>query len=573
MHPDILREISIALIVAAALAFLARWARQPLILAYIAAGVVVGSTEGLGWVRTHDIEPISELGLILLLFMIGLEIDIKKLRHAGKAVVVAGLGQFVICVALGLGFARLIGLGAVEGHFEPIYFAVCCALSSTMIVVKLLYDKFELDTIPGRVTLGILIFQDIWAILFLALQPTLSHPHIMPMLFSLAKGLGLIAASLAAARYLLPVVFRSVARVPEAILITALAWCFGVSILAAYLDLSREMGALVAGVAISAFPYNLDVVAKIVSLRDFFITLFFVALGTRIPRPTPEILLTAVAVSVFVVASRFLSISPILHFLGNGNRISIVPALNLSEISEFSLVICTIGLTLGHIGERLLSIVVFTLVITCVISTYAIMYNHQIFSRLNPLLKKLGLRDVGDKGEEERADHYPEKDIVFLGFSRYASSLLEELLRSEPTLGARIRVIDFNPQVKHELDRRGVSNVYGDVGHLDTLEHAKVSGAKVVLSTIPDGILKGTTNLRLLRQMRRLAPEASVFATADYFDLVRQLYEEGAAFVFVPRLMSIRDLAEAVLGALNGSVEPLRSAALREINTREEVLP
>src|SRR5512146_2086853 len=186
MHPDILLQISVALITAAVLAFAARWARQPLILAYIAAGVIVGNTEGLGWVRTHDIEPISELGLILLLFMIGLEIDIKKLRHAGKAVIAAGIGQFAICVALGLGVASFVGIGG--GRFDTVYFAVCCALSSTMIVVKLLYDKFELDTIRGRVTLGVLIFQDIWAILFLALQPTLSHPRVLPMLLSLAKG-------------------------------------------------------------------------------------------------------------------------------------------------------------------------------------------------------------------------------------------------------------------------------------------------------------------------------------------------------------------------------------------------
>jgi Kef-type K+ transport system membrane component KefB len=570
VHPDILLQISIALIMAAALAFTARWARQPLILAYIAAGVIVGDTEGLGWVRSSDIEPISELGLLLLLFMIGLEIDIKKLRHAGKAVIAAGIGQFLICVALGFAFVSLIAVGS--GRFDSVYFAVCCALSSTMIVVKLLYDKFELDTIPGRVTLGVLIFQDIWAILFLALQPTLNHPEALPILLSLVKGVALVAAAFLAARYALPVIFRSVATVPEAMLITALAWCFGVSLLAAFLGLSREMGALVAGVSISAFPYNLDVVAKIISLRDFFITLFFVALGTRIPRPTPDILITAAAVSVFVIVSRFISISPVLHWLKNGNRVSIVPALNLSQISEFSLVICTIGVTLGHVSERLLSIVVFTLVITAVLSTYGILYNHEIFTFLNPWLKKVGVRDIGDT-EEERSHEHSDKDIVFLGFSRYASSLLEELLAIDSNLGKRIRVIDFNPQVKRELDRRGISNLYGDVSHLDTLKHAKVDHAKVLLSTIPDSILKGTTNLRLLRQVQQLAPDAKVLVTADFFYLARQLYDEAATFVFIPRLMSVHDLAGATLSLINGTTEPLRAAALEEIGRREEVLP
>ena len=573
MHTDILLQISIAVVAATAMAFAARWARQPLILAYIAAGVVIGSTEGLGWVRTHDIEPVSELGLILLLFMIGLEIDVKKLRQAGAAVLAVGVTQFALCVAMGLGFAAWLGLGSER--FDGLYFAVACALSSTMIVVKLLYDKFELDTLPGRVTLGILILQDAWAIAFLALQPTMTNPQVGPIAISLVKGIALLVFSFAAARYVLPVIFRSVARTPELMLITALAWCFGVSLLASLLGLSREMGALVAGIAISAFPYNLDVVAKIISLRDFFITLFFVALGTKIPRPTGEVLLIAGAASVFVIASRVLSISPILYFLRSGNRASVVPAINLSQISEFSLVICTIGLGLGHVSEKLLSIVVFTLVITSVVSTYGILYNHEIFSRLNPLLKRFGVRDLDQFREVGNAKEEVEKDIVFLGFSRYASSLLEELLRREESLKDRIRVIDFNPEVKRELDRRGIANVYGDVSHQDTLHHANVSGAKILLSTIPDTVLKGTTNGRLLQQGKVLAPNARLIATADFFYVARELYDEGAAFVFMPRLMSVRDLTDVVLRVLNDSYEAdsLREMAMQEIREREEVLP
>ncbi len=168
-----------------------------------------------------------------------------------------------------------------------------------------------------------------------------------------------------------------------------------------------------------------------------------------------------------------------------------------------------------------------------------------------------------------------EKDIVFLGFSRYASSLLEELLKRDESLKERIRVIDFNPEVKRVLDRRGIANVYGDVSHQDTLHHANVSGAKVLLSTIPDTILKGTTNGRLLQQAKVLAPNARLIATADFFYVARELYDEGAAFVFMPRLMSVRELAEVVLGVLNDSyeAETQREAARQEIWEREEVLP
>lgn len=303
MHgADILAQIGISIIVAFVLAVVAKRFRQPLVLGYIAAGVLIGPTQGFGWISHEHIEPISELGLILLLFMIGLEIDLKKLKASGPAVVSCGVGQFIICVALGLAFFPLIGFGFGQGDYGPLYLAVAAALSSTMIVVKLLYDKFELDTLPGRITLGILVFQDLWAILFVAAQPNLANPSPGPLLFSLVKGVALVCVSLFASRYVLPVIFKSIAKIPELMVIGALAWCFCVSMLGAWLGMSREMGALIAGISISTFPYNLDVTAKIVSLRDFFITLFFVTLGARVPRPTGDILMLALATSAFLIA-------------------------------------------------------------------------------------------------------------------------------------------------------------------------------------------------------------------------------------------------------------------------------
>lgn len=571
MHSDILFQISIAMVVAAALAMLARLARQPLILAYIAAGVIVGATEGFGWVHTSAIEPISELGLILLLFMIGLEIDVKKLKNSGPAVLATGVGQFLICVGLGLGFFLLLGFRVSSSNLSALYLAVACALSSTMIVVKLLYDKFELDTVPGRITLGILIFQDIWAILFLAVQHDLRSPSLLLLLSSLVRGLAVVALAVLLARYVLPVLFRAVARTPEVVLVMSLAWCFGISTLAASVGLSREMGALIAGVSISAFPYNLDVVAKIISLRDFFITLFFVTLGTKVPRPTWDLVGLSFLVSAFLVASRFLSITPILHRLKNGNRASFIPALNLAQISEFSLVICALGVSLGHVNERVLSIVVYTLVITSVASTYAIMSSHGIFNAINPLLKRVGLRDLG---HEHTDDHsHDAKPILFLGFSRYSSSLLEDLLVQEPDLRDSIGVIDFNPEVRAELDRRGISHLYGDISHADVLQHANISGAKLLVCTLSDSVLKGTTNLKLLRTLFMLAPDAKVIVTAEFFYQARELYADGATFVFMPRLMSARELAVVVAAALAGNTEHMRDDALAALEERREVLP
>ncbi len=305
--PDLLSSIGLCVSVAALLALLANRLRQPLLLAYLLAGVLIGPQIGLGLISGEEsIRTVSEIGLILLLFIIGLDLDLKKLLAAGRPVLVAGLLQFPLCVALGLAFFFPFGLRTGGGDFGLLYVAVCLGMSSTMIVVKLLYDKFELDTLPGRITLGVLVFQDVWAILFLAIQPNLLQPEIATLLGSLLKGVLLVAVSLLVSKTVLPRVFQSVAKVPELVLIGSLAWCFIVSAAANAAGLSREMGALIAGVSISTFPYNMDVVAKVVSIRDFFVTLFFVALGMQIPLPTPEVIELALLASAFLLLSRFI---------------------------------------------------------------------------------------------------------------------------------------------------------------------------------------------------------------------------------------------------------------------------
>jgi Kef-type K+ transport system membrane component KefB len=283
--------------------------------------------------------------------------------------VTSGALQFPLCVALGIGFALLLGFPLGGGRFDALYLAVAMAVSSTMIVVKLLYDKYELITLPGRITLGILVFQDVWAIVVLAVQPTLMNPSVGILLASFAKGGLLVLSSLLVSRYALPHVFRFIAKLPEVMLVAALAWCFLVAGAASYLSLSREMGALVAGIAMSTFPYNLDVIAKVVNIRDFFVTLFFVALGMQIPVPTGSAMALAAACSLFLIASRFVTIFPVLYLLKQGTRTSLLPSINTSQMSEFSLVIVAIGLSLGHVQADTVGVLTFVFAITSVVST------------------------------------------------------------------------------------------------------------------------------------------------------------------------------------------------------------
>lgn len=577
-HADLLSSVGLCVSVAAALAFVANKLRQPLLLAYLLAGVLIGPQIGLRLIEDQQsIQTVSEIGLILLLFMIGLEMDLNKLLVAGKPVLVTGVLQFALCVALGLAFFLPLGFRLADGDFGLLYVAVCCAISSTMIVVKLLYDKAELDTLPGRITLGVLVFQDIWAIVVLGIQPNLLDPQFGTLLGSLVKGALLVAVSLFVSKAVLPQLFRSVAKLPELMLIGSLAWCFMVSAAADAAGLSREMGALVAGVSISTFPYNMDVVAKVVSIRDFFVTLFFVALGMQIPMPTMEVVELALLASAFLIASRFVVVFPILRALGLGHRASLLPAINLAQMSEFAMVIAAIGLGYKHIDQKTVSVLIFVFAITSVASTYMIGYSHSLQESLGGWLRKAGLDDLDAAASDApAAPAHAGKDVILLGFFVEASALIHEFELAavegrHPVLD-RVLVIDFNPQAHVELKRRGIACLYGDISHMETLHHADIHDAALVVSTIPDTMLKGTDNLRLLKQARRLSPHAKVVVTANGALSALGMYEAGADYVFVPRLHSASQMADVVAQGLEHGFDKLRSEQIEQLKRRDEVL-
>jgi Kef-type K+ transport system membrane component KefB len=544
---NLLTAISVSIICAAVLALLARQLRQPLVLGYIVAGAILGPHLGLGVVTDEaSIELISEIGLILLLFIIGLEINVPRLAQAGRTILVSGLSQFPICA--GLAWLTFSGVAATTGgRFDVLYLAVAMSLSSTLIVVKLLYDKFEMGTFAGRVTLGILIFQDLWAIAFLALQPNLHDLRPLTLVQSLAAGTGLVTGALALARFLLPGLFRAIAASPELLLVTATAWCFLMAGAAGGAGLSKEMGALIAGMVIAAFPYGTEVVSRMSGVRDFFITLFFVSLGLKIPDPTLSLLLLALGAAAFVVVSRLLAIFPICAALGLDARTAGVVAINLSQISEFSLVIVTLGATYRHVSPGAAALVLYTLLITSVLSTYGILLNHRLATLLARVVGYTPLGRFLEARAPRPGDPVPEpeeRDLFLLGVSREGLAFLQHLERESPAMKARIVAVDFNPETLERLRANGVTCHYGDISNVETLRHAGIGHATVIVSGISDWFLKGTDNRRLLRTARGLAPDARVIVTADALGRAQQLYAEGADYVLLPPALAAEHLFE-----------------------------
>jgi len=573
---DLLSSIGICVGAAALIAAVTWRFHQPLIIAYLATGVIIGPNIGLRFITDQaSISAVAEIGLILLLFVIGLEIDLRKMASGGAAVMLTGALQVPICVALGLAFFWAIGAHMAPHDNALLYLAACMSLSSTLVVVKILNDKYELDTLPGRISLGVLVIQDLWAVAMLAVQPNVLNPNLVPLLGSLWRGAVLVVGGFALSKYALPHLFRAVAKAPELVLVSALGWCFFMAAAASLIGLSREMGALIAGVSLSAFPYNVDVAAKAVSIRDFFVTLFFVALGMQITIPSLKVLEIALAATAFVIVSRIVVV-PILYALRMGLRTSIIPAINLAQVSEFSIVIASLGVVQHQIGQDMLTVVIITFALTSVLSTYMINSNHTIQNVLTSGLKRLGLKDLdASRGADEKPEaHMP---VIFLGFFRDTSSILYEFEHEGDAKEARafiekILVIDYNPTVMRELRRKKIRCIYGDIAHADTLRHAGVEHARLVVSSITDDVLRGTSNLRLMRSVHSHAPDARMVLTTDHIPQALRFYEEGADFVFIPRLYSAAACARILRKGLTEGFEEVRSQAIGHLSKRQEVL-
>lgn len=545
---SLLKDIGLGIVFAAAASHAARLLKQPLILGYVLGGALLGTQLGFGLVtNVESVHLISEIGLIFLLFIIGLEIDLRELAKMGRTMAVIGFVQFAGCVALGMLLLRPLGFGLGAGNFDLLYLAVALALSSTLIVVKLLADKFETTTVAGRLTIGILVLQDLWAIAFMAFQPNLLSPQLGSILRSVGQGAVLVAAAFLVSRHVLTRLYQAAGKNPELVLLTSTAWCFLICGLAQEAGLSKEMGALIAGMSIAAFPYGVDVVSKIGGIRDFFVTLFFVALGLQVPRPTGSVLVLSALLVAFVFVSRVLTVALTARFMGLGLRTGLVSAANLSQISEFSLVILALGAGYKHIGPDLQALVLTSMLLASVASTYMILLNDRIARGIMSVLMRVGLKELC--ATEAKGHDHQGRDIVLLGCFRAGEVLVDEIDRRAPELKSRVLVIDYNPAIRARLEARGFHWVYGDLAHPETLKHLGITNASVVVCSVPDVFLKGTSNQKLLTHLKKIAPRARWIMTADEPGAAKALVEAGAHEAVTPAELAGGRFYELLCGA------------------------
>jgi Kef-type K+ transport system membrane component KefB len=322
---------------------------------------------------------------------------------------------------------------------------------------------------------------------------------------------------------------------------------------------------------ISTFPYALDVVAKVTGIRDFFVTLFFVGLGMTIPVPTWNYMIWMVIFSMVIVGGRLLTVFTPLYLMKQGYRMSLLPAINLSQMSELSLVLLALGKASGDVSDTSIGITAFVFSFLAVDTTYAILKNDYILKKTMPWLDWFGFHDISHiPAETKGAAHF--KRICLLGFYWTASSLLEEISREKPALLQDLLVVDFNPHVYERLRHRGVQVVYGDITQRNVLQHAGVTHAEIIICSLPNTVLKGANNLKLLRQLRELNPKAQIVVHAEQLHDVPALYEAGANYVSTPRLLEATDLLRAIDAAEQNLLGDKRGEQTEQLEERNEVI-
>ena len=515
---NIFLDIGVIMVVAAVFALVARLIKQPLIPAYILAGLVIGPIMGL-ITNTYVITTLSEIGIAFLLFVAGLEIDLERLKNVGFVSTLGGTIQILTLFCIAFIIALVIGFIAIEAAF-----------SSTMVVVKILSDKRELDTLHGRIMLGILLMQDIVAILALSMLTTVNGFSGMILAISFLKGISVFAVAWAASRFVFPKIFKFAAKSRELLFLLSIAIVFGFAALFNYLHFSIAIGAFVAGITLGNLTYNIEIISIVRSLRDFFATIFFVSLGMEVLlSPINSMLIPLIIFLVIIMIVKPLITMFVCAFFGYKRKPSFLTSVTMAQVSEFSLIIVAQGLTLGHISQSMLSFAVILAIITITLTSYLSTYEDFIFKKLSRHLKIFDrFSEEGDVLEympkKRRKEHY-----ILLGHDRIGYSISKTLRKMKRDM----LVVDFNPEIVKKLIKEKISCIYGDVGDVEILERLNLKHAYMVISTVPEK----TDTMLLIKKTRQVNTRAILIVTANHLEDALKFYDAGADYVIMPHFL------------------------------------
>lgn len=524
-------EFAIILTLAAVLGAIGQVLKQPLIVMFVALGILVGPSV-LDVVKSEEnIHLLAEIGIAVLLFIVGLKLDLRIIKSVGKIALLTGLGQ-VLFTSM---FGYLIGISLGFSNLHSFYIAVALTFSSTIIIVKLLSDKKEIDSLHGQIAIGFLIVQDIVVILVMIVLSAMQQGESTSLTYDIIKtiiaGVVLLAFALVAMRWILPKLSTFLAKSQELLTLFAIAWAVALATLGELMGFSGEVGAFLAGMSLASSDFKEAISSRLVSLRDFLLLFFFVDLGINLDLAVMgNQLSSAMVFSIFVLIGNPIIVLIIMGAMGYRKRTSFLAGLTVAQISEFSLIFAGLGFAVGHITEDIVGLITLVGLITIGLSTYLILYSHQIYEVISPALR-IFQRKNPYRDTNEDLGNTKQYDVIIIGLGRFGKRLSEKL-DEHPEIN--YLGVDFDPQVVKSWQKKGKNIVYGDMEDPDLLEQVNFKSSKFVVSTVPDFI----HSRQLVKSLKRENYQGKTYLTAISIKDYEQLSTCGAEEVLMPQQMA-----------------------------------
>jgi Kef-type K+ transport system membrane component KefB len=523
--------LALILIVAFIISYITGLFKQPIVIGYILAGVVITLIINYGFASepasASTIQMFSQLGIAFLLFMVGLHMNPKVIKEIGISSLVVGLTQmFLVFIISFLVCWKLVGLNTIVSS----YVGIALMFSSTIIIMKLLSDERQLESLSGKISIGILIIQDVVAILILMFITSFfgggeSSNFGLFLLEQFFVGALLVFVLFLMGYFILPRFTQSIARSQELLFLFAIAWCFGIACLFNYFGFSLEIGALIAGVVLSISPYSVEMSSKIKPLRDFFLIIFFIILGLSLDTSgISGVIGYALIFSAIVLLIKPLTIMIPMKLFGYTKRNNFFTGISLAQISEFSLIILALGVSAGQISSEIFSAIILTGIFTIAISTYGMIYSSKLYDFFS---KYLGIFEA--KNVRKDKDLKKKFDVILFGYNRIGFNLLNALKKANKSY----LVVDFNPEVISTLNKFRVPNVYGDAYDAELMGELPLEYAEMIISTIPDF----ETNELLIKTVKKYNKNAVVILRSNQISEALDLYVLGANYVLTPHFL------------------------------------
>lgn len=499
--------------------------KQPLIIGYIVAGIILGPSLLNAVSSSGAVEMLGQLGVVILLFTVGLNLSPKVFREVGKVSLITGLGQILFTSIIGYGISYLLGYSVVAS----LYIAIALTFSSTIIIMKILSDKEDIDTLYGKISIGFLLVQDVVAMIILAIVSSFTSTKSGDSfsIVSLLSIFGILILLVPIATKIMPFITKKIAKSQEYLLLFSLGWCFILAALFYKIKFSMEIGALLAGVTLSISAYRYEIVSKIKPIRDFFIFLFFINLGSHMNITNLEnSLIPIIIFSLFVLIGNPLIVLLIMGRLGYTKKSSFMSGLTVAQISEFSLILVTLGVKSDHLAPEILSMVTVIGLITIAGSTYAMIYADNIFPHVSKILSIFERKNIKKISSRTSRNKH---EITVFGYDKIGFSLLKTFKK----LGNKYLFVDYNPEVIKYLESKKINCIYGDAEDPDFLDDLGLSKTKMIISTVPDFHI----NSLILQKTREFSEKTIIILVCNSIEDSLKLYNHGASYVIIPRYL------------------------------------